>query len=104
MRAAWIVVVLGVVASACGPSKRDVQLERAAKANWARSLMLEKAENAEALAAWRTFCRACAPDAACSAEERTIRTDPRHAQAVIEASLCEAPQYEDYRSKPGFLR
>ncbi len=99
-----VVLVIGLAAAGCAPTKKDVQLERAAKANWARSLMLEKTENTEALAAWRGLCRACAPDAACSTEEQTIRADPRHAQAAIEESLCESPQYEAYRSKPAFLR
>jgi hypothetical protein len=97
-----LVVAAGVVVG-CGPARRDMQLEKAAKANWTRSLLVSGQENVQALAAWRSFCRECAPDQACSAEEQTIRANPRN-PGVVAASLCEAQQYEDYRSKPGFLR
>jgi hypothetical protein len=106
MRASWMVVMVSLVGvlAGCGPTKRDVQLERAAKANWTRSLLFAGGEDTTALAAWRSLCRACAPEPACSAEEQTIRTDPRHAGPALERSLCEAQQYEAYRSKPSFLR
>jgi hypothetical protein len=107
MRASWMLVVLGfstAAVSGCGPTKRDIQLERAAKANWTRSLLFAGGEDTTALGAWRNLCRACAPDPACSAEEQKIRTDPRHAGPALEQSLCEAQQYEAYRSKPSFLR
>ena len=97
------VVFLGMIVAGCGPSARDVQLEKAAKANWTRSLLVSTTEDATALAAWRSLCRACAPEPACSAEEQTIRADPRK-PGVLEASLCESHEFDDYRSKPSFLR